>query len=617
MFSSLSRRRRRIWTVIILAGLFTVGSLVVWFWPSESSSYQPGQAVEGLTSSLDRSAPPEFPSVTFTEGADEAGIDFQHFSGSRTSQLPEDMGSGVAWIDYNNDGWVDLFVVNVAGPLPWSEAQIDSSRAHCALYRNEGDGTFTEVSERAGVDLRGIGMGVARGDYDNDGWTDLFVTTYGENHLLHNEGDGTFEEVSASAGIGDREGFWAGAAFGDYNRDGRLDLYVTGYVKYDPEARTQEASKQYDVETPASINPSTFPPERNLLYRNEGDGTFTEVSEQAGVADPAGRGLMATWADFTGDGRIDLYVANDVSDNRLYRNEGDGTFTDVSRRAHVADYRGAMGLAVGDWNVDQKLDLFVTHWLAQENALYTNLGRPPGSTDTGTRRPVQFMDQATQYGLGQVALDYVGWGTSFFDYDNDGLLDLFVVNGSTLEREARPTTLRPMPDLLFWNRSPDAGFFDASTVSGTNVFRTSQGKPLDRDHVGRGAAVADYDRDGDLDFFVVNHGGPGQLFRNEGGSEHHWLKVHLEGRVTNRSAIGARIRVVTGERVQVRQVGAQGSYLSQNSLIQHVGLGAHARVDTLHVQWPSGKTQTRTDVTVDQRVDLTEPVSSEKADADS
>lgn len=613
MFSTLSRRRRRILIVALLGGVFLVGSVLVWMWPSDTSEYRPGQAVEGLTSSLDRSAPPQFPDVTFAEVSDEAEIDFQHFSGTRTSQLPEDMGSGAAWIDYNNDGWLDLFVVNVAGPLTWSEARRDTSRSHFALYRNEGDGTFTEVSEEAGVDLRGMGMGVARGDYDNDGWTDLFVTTYGENHLLHNEGDGTFEEVSARTGVGDREGFWAGAAFGDYNRDGHLDLYVTGYVQYDSSARAQEATAQYDVETPASINPSTFPPERNLLYRNEGDGTFTEVSEEAGVADPEGRGLMATWADFTGDGRIDLYVANDVSDNRLFRNEGNGTFTDVSRRAHVADYRGAMGLAVGDWNVDQKLDLFVTHWLAQENALYTNLGRPTGSEGAGERRPVQFMDEATQYGLGHAALDYVGWGTSFFDYDNDGLLDLFVVNGNTLERKERPTELRPMPDLLFWNRSPDAGFFDASDVSGTSVFRTAKGQPLTREYVGRGAAVADYDRDGDLDFFVVNHSGPGQLFRNEGSADQHWLAVRLEGRESNRSAIGARLRVVSDDRVQVRQVGAQGPYLSQNSLVQHVGLGSDTRVDTLRVQWPSGATQLRTDVAADQRLELTEPTTSSQS----
>lgn len=606
MWANLSRRQRGVAITTILGVLFLIGAIAPWVWPEERTVYQPGQTVEGVSAELDRSVPKEYLHVIFADVTRRAGIDFRHFAGERTSQLPEDMGSGAAWIDYDRDGWLDLFVVNTSGPLTWNSEQMDRSPAHTALYRSNGDGTFTDVSAEAGVDLRAWGMGVAAGDVDNDGWPDLFVTTYGTNVLYLNNGDGTFSEATQAAGLGERRGFWTGAAWGDYDRDGDLDLYVTGYVRYSEEEGTGEVATQYDVEAPASINPSSFPPERNLLYRNNGDGTFTEVAEPAGVADPEGRGLMATWADFTGDGWPDLYVANDVSDNRLYRNNGDGTFEDISHPARVADYRGAMGLAVGDWDADEDLDLFISHWIAQENALYTNLGRPSESPAGSSRRSIQFMDEADRYGLGQIALDYVGWGTSFFDYNNNGRLDLFVANGSTLQQSDRPERLVPMSDLLFWNRGPDAGFFEASVVSGTSVFRDARGAPLTKAFVGRGAAFGDYDNDGDLDIFVVNHDGPGQLLRNESDDRHHWLKVRLEGRTSNRSAIGARLRLVAGGHAQIREVGAQGSYLSQNALVQHFGLGEHATVDTLEIGWPSGHRQVETDIDADQTLHLRE-----------
>lgn len=601
---NLSRRERGVAFTAALGALFLVGAVAALAWPDADETYLPGQPVEGLSAELERSVPEDHPQVTFVDATRAAGIDFRHFAGRRSSRLPEDMGSGAAWVDYDRDGWLDLFVVNESGPLTWTPEQIADSPAHAALYHNDGDGTFTEVSAEAGVDLRGWGMGTAWGDANNDGWPDLFVSAYGTNRFYLNNGDGTFREATDTAGLGDRRGFWTGATWGDYDRDGDLDLYVTGYVQYTEEAGAQ-VSSQYDVETPASINPSSFEPERNLLYRNDGDATFTEVAEQAGVDDPEGRGLMATWADLTGDGWPDLYVANDVSDNRLYRNRGDGAFEDISHEARVADYRGAMGLAVGDWDEDEDLDLFISHWIAQENALYTNLGRPAASQDEGPRA-VQFMDQADRYGLGQIALDYVGWGASFFDYDNNGRLDLFVANGSTLQQADRPERLAPMPDLLFWNRGPEAGFYDASAVSGTSVFRNAGGAPLAEEFVGRGTAFGDYDNDGDVDIFVVNHDGPGQLLRNESDQRHHWLKVRLEGSDSNRSAIGARLRVVTGSRVRVREVGAQGPYLSQNSRVQHFGLGEHATIDKLKVVWPSGHRQVEVDIPADQTIDLRE-----------
>ncbi len=583
MSAAIPRRRRLLLLTAGLGALFVaVAAGVVWLSSRPEPTYRPGEAVAGLKADLARPLPADHPQVTFANVTREAGIEFQHFAGHRSSQLPEDMGSGAAWGDYDNDGWLDLYVVNEVGPLTVARAEdVARSPAHAALYRNAGNGTFREVSAEAGVQFRGWGMGVAWGDYDNDGWLDLFVSAYGESVLYHNNKDGTFTDRTNAAGVGGRPGFWAGACWGDYDRDGLLDLYVTGYVKYRHLADQRE-TLQYDVEQPAGINPSSFEPERNLLYRNNGNGTFTEVAARAGVSGDMGRSLGAVWADFDDDGWPDLYVANDVSDNVLYWNRRDGTFRDISLAARVADYRGAMGLAVGDWDGDEDLDIFITHWIAQENALYSNLRSQLGARASYARAPLQFMDEADRYGLGQIALDYVGWGTSFFDYDNDGRLDLFVVNGSTLQQQDDPRLLVPMTDQLFWNRGPDDGFYDVSSVSGEFFGRA---------YVGRGAAFGDYDNDGDVDVFVVNNGGPGVLLRNDGGNRRRWLMVKLEGTQSNRSAVGARLRLVAGGTVQIREIGAQTSYLSHNSLVEHFGLGTVRAADTLEIRWPSGLRQ--------------------------
>lgn len=580
--------------------IFVAAAIAIVFVTTRSEpTYRPGEAVEGLTADLDRSVPGDYPRITFTDVTDRSGITFRHFSGHRTTQLPEDMGSGAAWADYDNDGWLDLFVVNQAGPLTLSADEVRSSSARSALYRNNGDGTFTDVSASAGIDYRSHGMGAAWGDYDNDGWPDLVVSSYGENELFRNNGDGTFERRSEQSGIGAYQGFWTGVSWGDFDRDGLLDLYVAGYVKYSDLGK-MPPSLQYDVEAPPSLNPSAFAPERNLLYRNNGDGTFTEMAYQAGVANPRGRSLAAAWVDLDADGWPDLYVANDVSDNALFRNLGNGLFEEVSLAARVADYRGAMGIAVGDWDGDADVDLFVTHWIAQENALYNNMRTQRLELDLPRARTLQFMDEADRYGLGQIALDYVGWGTSFFDYDNDGSLDLFVVNGSTLQEDDDPRLLVGMRDQLFWNRNAEEGFYDVSAVSG-QYFATES--------VGRGAAFGDYDNDGDTDVFVVNNGGRAVLLRNDGGNTNRWLKIRLEGRQSNRSAIGAKLRLVAGPTVQIREVGSQSSYLSQNSLIAHFGLGSRAQADTLEIVWPSGLREILTNVAADQTLHLVEGTS--------
>lgn len=593
----MTRRRRLLWITTACGVLFLgVAMLAALRWQRPAPAYRPGEDVEGVTSDLARKLPDDYPRVVFTDVTQQAGIAFQHFSGSRSSQLPEDMGSGAAWGDYDGDGFVDLVIANEVGPLTMSDAERRQSPARAALYRNNGDGTFTDVTTRSGIDFRDLGMAVAWGDYDNDGRIDLVLTSYGKNLLYHNDGDGTFSDRSDRSRIGMPRGFWTGASWGDYNRDGFIDLYVTGYVKY---VRLERADAgRYDVENPASINPASFRPERNLLYRNNSDGTFTEVAAVAGVADTTGRGLAAAWADFDEDGWPDLYVANDQSDNAFFRNLGNGKFEDLSHAARVADYRSAMGIAVGDWDGDGTQDIFLTHWLAQENALYSNqLKRLPAGPKDSRRPKLTFMDEADRFGLGQISLDFVGWATSFIDYDNDGKLDLFVVNGSTLQKRTDSTQLVPMRNQMFWNRGRPEGFYDVSAVAGP-TFR--------RDFVGRGGAFADYDNDGDVDVFVVNHGGPGMLLRNDGGNRNRWLEVEVRGTKSNRQGIGATVRLVVGGTTHTRQVGAQSSYLSQNSLIETFGLGAATQAETLEVTWPTGVRDIRTGLSSNQRILVTE-----------
>ncbi len=565
-----------------LGTLFVVvAGAAAWLLLGRPETYRAGERMKGLTSELDRDLPKDYPRITFTDVTRSAGIVFKHFSGTRTTSLPEDMGSGAAWGDFDGDGWDDLLLVNEVGPLGLDSAARRASPARTTLYRNDRDGTFTDITTAAGIDFAGWGMAAAWVDYDGDGHLDLLLTAYGRNVLYRNDGDGTFTDRSVASGIGLAEGFWTGAAWADYDRDGWLDLYVTGYVQYTPQLRADTPGLN-DIENPAGINPSSFKPARNLLYRNRGNGTFEEVAVRAGVAETRGRGLVASWIDIDHDGWLDLFVGNDVSDNVLYRNLGDGRFADISLVARLADYRSTMGIAVGDWNGDGEADLYLTHWLAQGNALYD---RVPGT--------MTFMDESDRYGLGQISLDFVGWGTAFADYDNDGWLDLFVVNGSTLQQLKDPARLVPMRSQLFWNRGPKEGFFEVSSVSGPFFEGT---------YVGRGLALSDFDRDGDVDAVVTTNGGEVYLLRNDGGNRNRWLQVELRGARGNRSGIGATVRLVAGGRTQVRHVGAQASYLSQSSLVEGFGLGTHERVDTLEVIWPDDRRDLRTGVEAGTRV---------------
>ncbi len=588
---SVSKRKRALYITTTIA-IVTGGVLFfVFFTGGKRRVYVPGELTEGITADETKPVPKNHPEVTFTDVTKVANIHFTHFYGERSTQLPEDMGSGAAWIDYDQDGYDDLFVVNEAGPLTMTSEQMEQSPARCVLYHNNGDGTFTDVTEKSGINFHGCGMGVAAGDADNDGYPDIFITAFGKNVFYHNNGDGTFKDESKKSGLGSIQGFWEGASWGDYDKDGNIDLYVCGYVKYNQSDKKPQARRDKDNEPP-DINPLSFPPERNLLYHNNGNGTFTEVGAAAGVADPTGKSLSASWCDFNNDGWPDLYVANDVSDNVFYLNMGDGTFNEISHIAHVADYRGAMGLAVGDWDNNGTMDLFITHWLAEQNGFYINK-----LNDRNSHSGLQFEDMADKYGLGEISLDYVGWGTSFFDYDNDSRLDIFVVNGSTNQQEDNPRKLIPMNNLLFWNEGPSKGFAEVSSVSG---------QAFSYGNVGRGAAFGDYDNDGDVDVFIVNNCGEGVLLRNDGGNKNNWLEVRLVGTKSNRSAMGAKIKIVCGNISQIREVNNQSSYLSQNSLVQHFGLLKCNRIDSLKIQWPGGTSQEFTNIPVNQKIEITE-----------
>ena len=593
----LTRRRQLVVKHTLISLSLLLLASAAWFYVRpRPKAYTPGGEVQGITRELERAIPAGYPNVQFTNVAEQAGITFKHFQGQRSSQLPEDMGSGAAWGDYDGDGYPDLFVADIAAPLTASPEEMAAYPGGNRLYHNNRDGTFTDVSSQAGVGHKGICNGAAWADFDNDGKLDLVVTCYQHILLYRNRGDGTFADVTHKAGLDKFHGFWTGASWGDYDRDGNVDLYVCGYVKYkyDP-ALAAQSSRQFTEMVPSMLNPSSFPPERNLLFHNNGDGTFTEVARQAGVIDPTGRSLSAAWADFDGDGWPDLYVANDISENKLYLNLHNGRFKEVAHQAWVDEYRGSMGLGIGDWDRDGDLDIFITHWIAQQYALFQNLRYNRAVSSAPGR--LRFQDVADMVGVGQLTLSYIGWGTSFFDYDNDGQLDLFAASGSTFQDEKDPRRLAPMKNLLFWQKSPDDGFYEVGQVSGP-VFREL--------HVSRGAAFADFDNDGDVDIFVVNHEDHPLLLRNDGGNKNNWLKVRLRSTKSNRSGFGTKIQIEAGREKQYQEIGSQPSYLSQNALEAHFGLARATRVDRLTVTFPSGIVRELKDVPVNQIVTVVE-----------
>jgi len=614
------RLRRVVWTASTFVVLVLIGALVTWRIRKENApeEYAPGEASKDITSVLsDRSTqaptvklqtvkhevssrtvdrlmdpgrrlPPGAPEPRFTDVTNAAGLaSFRQFQGARTSQLPEDMGSGVAWGDFDNDGLDDLFVVSGGGSLDLPASQLVPS----VLYHNLGDGRFEKVQDFP--DLRIHGMGAAWGDYNNDGWLDLVVTGYDTIILFRNDHGHLVRDKSFPS----PKGFWTGVSWGDYNRDGYLDLYVCGYVKYKPgESNASSNSTQFGLEVPFTLNPASYEPERNLLFRNNGNGTFTEVAQQLGVANPEGRSLSALWHDFDGDGWLDLYVANDISENKLYLNHH-GTFVDAGRSAWVEEYRGSMGLAVGDFDRDGDDDLFISHWIAQGFALYQSLLSEQKGMANGSE--LHFTDVAANMGIGQPSLQEIGWGASFVDFDSDGWPDLVVANGSTFEqKETSPRRLAPMASFLFWN---DHGSFFHDLAPWN--------RSLSQPHVSRGLATADYNNDGAMDIAIVDHGEGVRLLRND-IPQGNWAEFRLHNHVPPSGASlgfgdGATVIAwVAG--VPLRRTVSSSSYLSQDSHRVHIGLGAATKIDRLEVRWLRGRRETWTSLAANQIWDITQ-----------
>ncbi len=610
----LNRRGRVLWTAILLvtAAILSTWLGAAYYRKGRAAPYKPGEADASITSSLaqpyerartlpaaalpdltrgmddglriiGQDLPAGAPAPRFVDVTAKAGLgSFRTFAGERTSQVPEDMGSGAAWGDFDNDGYDDLFLVSAGGPLDAEPANLAPSM----LFRNMGDGTFRRVEDFPELRIRG--MGAAWGDYNNDGWLDLVVTGYNTLILFRNDHGRLVRDMS----FPNPKGFWAGAAWGDYDGDGNLDLYVCGYIKYSAKpGATAGLTHQFGMDVPYTLNPSSFPPERNLLFHNNGNGTFTEVAAKLGVADTKGRSLSALWHDFNGDGWPDLYVANDVSENKLYLNHG-GKFTDSGNQAWVAEYRGSMGLATGDWDGDGDDDLFISHWIAQQDALYDSLlseqqraNKVPGKQ---VSTALHFMDVAELCGIGQLSLQYIGWGAEFADFDNDGWLDLAVANGSTLQMPDNPRRLVPMDSFLFWN-SHGKSFFNLAPWN----------RSLSELHVSRGLAVADYDNDGAPDLLIVDRDGGVRLLHNQMAAGN-WLELRLRNREgKERLPIGfgdgAEVVATVGNR-KLRRGFASASYLSQSSRRLHFGLGKADRVDKLEVRWRDGTTDIYTNL---------------------
>lgn len=520
--------------------------------------------------------------VRFTDVTAESGVRFVHsFGDEEMSSILEATGSGCMFFDYDGDGWMDLYAVNCSylegiNDPPEEESRVESLRNQ--LYHNEGDGTFVDVTEAVGVGDPGYGMACIAGDYDNDGHVDVYVTNYGRNTLFHNEGDGTFADATEAAGVGD-ELWGVGTLFFDYDNDGDLDLYVGNYLEFDPDYRLYYAADLFP-------GPLAYQGQPDVLYRNEGDGTFVDVTEAAGVGSEA-RAMGLAAGDYDGDGLMDLYVANDAMENYLYHNNGDGSFTDIGLEAGVAfsangDASSSMGGDFGDYDLDGDLDLLVPD-MAYNN-LYVNVGDD------------YFEDLTAVAGIAEISGQYVSWHGDFLDYDNDGDLDVFISNG-----DAHHLT-HTMEGLLLANVPDERGgraFADVSGRSG-DFFRHRC--------VSRGTAAGDYDNDGDLDLFVLHLDQPSMLLRNDGGNERHWLMLDLEGTASNRSGIGAWVTVKAGEKVQVAEVVSANGYISQNDPRLHFGLGEATRVDTVSVRWPSGRMQELVDVAADQVLAVKEPL---------
>ncbi len=525
-------------------------------------------------------APPPPPTVQFHDVATTAGIDFRHFNGATGHYYyVETYGSGAGWLDADNDGWLDAYLVNGAPLQSPPPAPLPTSR----LFRNGGDGTFADVTLAAHAGSTGYGMGCSAADYDNDGDQDLYIANFGPDVLLQNQGGGSFANATAQAHLGD-PGWSSSCGFLDYDRDGDLDLFVTRYVEYS--LATDVPCAEGSIRS--YCDPSTYTPTTDLLYRNEGDGTFSEVSVAMGIT-ATGRGLGVAFTDYDDDGDTDIYVANDGTANLLYRNDGT-VFSEVGLQAGVwynanGRAQAGMGVDAADVDGDARPDLVVGNFAMETTTMFRNVGQG------------QFEDVTDRCGLGALTYMPLTFGLRFLDYDNDGDLDLFAANGHVLDNAevVSPGHTYAQANQLLANQG-DGQWVDVSAQLGAD-FR--------RPNVGRSAATADYDNDGDMDLLVNQVNGPARLLRNDGGNGQHWLLLHLRGQ-RQRDALGSLVTVTAAGRRQVRERQSGASYQSSHDPRLHFGLGAATQAQ-VEIRWPSGQVQDLGTVAADQLLTVSEP----------
>ena len=520
---------------------------------------------------------------------EKAGIYFQHLVAPQQKYILESMSGGVLLLDYDRDGWLDIYFTNA----PTLEMANQGEKARSQLYHNQHDGTFAEVTDKAGIANPCFAMGGAVGDYNNDGWPDIYVTCLGGNVLYRNNGDGTFSDVTARAGVAD--GRWStGAAFGDYDGDGLVDLMVANYVEFDlahPPAFGKGINCKYkgiDVQ----CGPRGLRGSGDSLFHNNGDGTFTNVSKDAGADDPNGYyGLGVIWADFNNTGRPDIYVADDSTPSLLYRNQGNGKFSEIGMESGSAlsedgNEQASMGVAVGDYLHDGRPSLYVTHFADDYDTLYRN--------DGGWN----FQDVSYKAGVAVPSVHWVKWGDAFFDLDNDGWLDLIAVSGHVYPQvDDLPSGDRYRePKLLDLNQG-DGTFCDAQKLAGPSIMAP---------RASRGLAVGDLFNDGNVDVVIENLDGSPEVLRNPGLPGRHWVSLELAGTKSNRLAIGARVKIVAGGMTQTDEIHSGGSYLSQNDLRVHFGLGSTTKIDSVEIRWPSGTVDTLTNLDADRSYSVLE-----------
>jgi hypothetical protein len=525
------------------------------------------------------------PLPQFVDIARQSGLLFRHTNGaSAEKHLVETMGSGGMFFDYDDDGWIDIFVVD-SGSI--ADPAVDRQARH-RLYHNRGNGTFEDVTDRSGIQHRAYGMGTCAGDYDGDGRPDLYITNYGPNVLYRNRGNGTFADVTATARVGDPR--WStGCAFADLDGDGDLDLWVVNYVDADRTRSPFCGDARRGLRF--YCHPLEYDPLPSTVYRNDGGGIFTDVSTSSGVGALRSNGLGVAIADYDNDGRPDVFVANDSTPNFLFHNNGGLRFTETGLMAGVAvaadgKARAGMGIDTGDYDGDGRLDLVIT-----------NLDFEMHTLDRGLEHGL-FAYASTESGIGFPTLPFVGFGVAFLDFDNDGQLDIAIANGHILDNAPQFRT-----GSTYWQRK--LLFRNTTLRRFVEVGRTS-GPAFAAEKVGRGFAIGDIDNDGDLDLLVTNNGQDVELLRNEGGNRGNALLIDLRGAAGNTQAIGARVRVTTGSRTQIRDVKAGSSYLSQNDLRVHFGLAAAASADRIEVVWPSGRTESLTNVSANQIITVKE-----------